>query len=132
PWLLACAKEDEMGTVRVGIWLFIIVFGLPTVYVAWLNRGSEKVATNLPTALAVGVVGALITLLLSLQPEERSTSFPVEYVIDTQTRLPLHCEAFPESQEYTDAGGMSVFRAWLVFGEIEKAKPGTTKVDDDV
>lgn len=112
-----------MGWVKIGAWAFAIVVGLLTGYLAYLNRGSEKVAANLPTALAVSAVGALLTLLFSLQPAERSTSFPVEYVLDPKTVLPLSCEAFPECTSYTDAGGASVFGAWTVIDEITQGKP---------
>jgi hypothetical protein len=118
-----------VGTIRVATWAFVLVVGLVTAYLAWLNRGSDKITTNLPTALAVGLVGTLLTLLFSLQSEEKTYSVALEYVIDPATRRPLVCHAFPDSIEYCDAGATTTFPAWRMVSEIDKINAATMTDD---
>ena len=61
-----------MNAVKFWIWGFVAVVFFATAWLGWLNRASEKVDTNLPTALAVGLVGALLTF--DLQPPRRGKS----------------------------------------------------------
>lgn len=115
-----------MAAVKIATWVFVFLVGAIAVYLAWNNRGSEKVATNFPTALAVSAVGALLTLLFSLHAEDKRAEFPVEYVIDTQTRRPFQCEFFPECTQYTDAGALTVFPAWLAWMSTDKSSANVT------
>lgn len=115
---------------NLAVWIFIVVVGSFTAYLAWLNRGSEKVAISLPSAVAVGVVGALLTLLFSLQAEGRTATFVVEYVIDPAQGTPFRCDAFPDITQYTDAGGLTVVPAWKVAGDISAVRPDLTTINE--
>ena len=103
-----------MLSLKVATWAFVGFMSLITAYLAWMNRASEKVTTSLPTALAVGVVGALVTLVFGLQPEIRKQTLALEYVLEPGTGLPFSCALVPESLRYTDAGGATVFQAWQI------------------
>ncbi|HYM60740.1 MAG TPA: hypothetical protein VEZ11_07595 [Thermoanaerobaculia bacterium] len=120
-----------MLSLKVTIWAFVGLMGLATAYLAWMNRASEKVATNLPTALAVGVAGALVTLVFGLQPESRKQTFALEYVLEPATGLPFSCAFVPESRRYTDAGGATVFQAWHVAAPILPEIRETFQKGDD-
>jgi hypothetical protein len=120
-----------MAAARVIAWIFIGCIGFLAGYLWFLNRGSEKIAANLPVALAVGSIGVLLTLLFSLQPEEKTMSFPIEYVVDQQTLRPLVCDALPDSTIYSDAGGMTTFPAWRILVDVEKDTSIATGETDD-
>lgn len=93
-----------MTTIKIAVWIFILLIGALTLYLGILNRSSEKISTNLPTALAVSAVGTLLTLLFSLQGEVRSSTFPVEYVVVSETMTPYDCDFLPEMGSYADPG----------------------------
>jgi len=112
-----------MGLIKVVTWVFIFVVGGVTGYLAYLNRASDKVATNLPQALAVAVVGALLALLYSLRGEERSARFPVEYVIDPVSHQTYSCEFFPPMESYADPSwGTGGFAAYVVLDDLHQSK----------
>jgi len=63
------------------------------------------VRSNGATAMVVAIAGLLATLLFSLKaPEERNYRFPVAFVIDKATLLPLSFMQFPAVAEYADPG----------------------------
>src|SRR5258707_15638409 len=93
-----------MTIVRVVVWAFIAIVLSITGYIGFLNRASERVATNLPIALAVGALGTLLTILFNLATEDVAVNFPIEYVVDPTTLLPYSCAFFPEMNYYADAG----------------------------
>ncbi len=107
-----------MNGIRITIYVVAAVFFVITGCLAWQNRDSENVATNLPTALVVGALGGLLTLLFGLKTEERSHSFSVEYVLEPQTRLPFVSNSFPDGQQYTDAGAWTTSPAWFVLSQF--------------
>jgi hypothetical protein len=93
-----------MAFAKIITWIFIAIIGALALYLGILNRASERIATNFPIALAVSGVGALLTLFFSLQKEEKASTFPVEYVIDSGTMLPYTCEFLPPMGLYADPG----------------------------
>ena len=123
---------NTMTTIRLITWAFIILVGGFTLYLGYMNRASERVASNLPTALAISAVGALLTLLFTLQPESRASAIPVEYVIDPKTLLPYSCEFFPDMLSYSDPGyGQGSGHSFTVVGDLAKKKPSIVEVKDD-
>jgi hypothetical protein len=80
------------------------------VWLTYLNRSSDVLRSNGVTALGVGVAGILGTLWFSLKaPEERHHRFPVVFVLDTVSRLPLQPQESPAAAQYADpAAGLGV------------------------
>ena len=64
-----------MAAVRISTWVVVGLVVVAIAILAWLNRGSDKLADNLTIAAAVSAVGALLTLLFSLQGEVKDISF---------------------------------------------------------
>lgn len=74
-------------------------------WLSWLNRSSEAVRSGWVTAIGVGIAALLVTLWFGLKaPEERHHRFPVVFVIDRTTRLPLSFWNNPAIARYADPG----------------------------
>jgi hypothetical protein len=96
------------------VWALLVILAIPTLYLAVTNRASVSVRSSLPVALVAGVAGGLVTLILGLKASEKSSSFPVEYVLGPPVAmnglpdklvLPFSSFNFPEVAHYADAGG---------------------------
>src|SRR5436309_505841 len=114
-----------MTALRCVIWAVIGIFGILTIWLGALNWKSEKVSTNLPTALAVGFVGAFVTLVYSLQKDEQSQTFPVEFVVDPNTSYPYSCQFFDSMILYADTG-FGLGGGWTTVRDLLR----TTKYSD--
>jgi hypothetical protein len=96
-----------MSSPKIVIWilwsLVAVVFVL-TSGLWWLNRASEKVQVNLPTAVLVGFGAILVTLVFSLKPETVKEEFPTDFIVDPIVKVPFWCRFFPGVDHYTDPG----------------------------
>ncbi len=87
--LLALMLVGFVSLLAVAVWL------------AYQNRSSDTLRSNGATALMVGGVGLLATLWFSLKPPEaRRHRFTVTFVVDTDTRLPLSRDRYPDLWSY--------------------------------
>jgi hypothetical protein len=111
--------------------------------VAWvirLNYSSEALLSNGLTAAAVGIAGLLASLWFSLKsPEPREYRFPVVFVIDRATRLPLSVMEYPAVARYADPGwgapgvaGKAPFLSGLTKKALPALKPDDNQGLNDV
>jgi hypothetical protein len=99
------------------------------VWLAYLNRSSEMLRSNGVTAVVVGVAGLLATLWFSLKaPEARHHQFPVVFVLDAASRLPLppweSLVAAPYADPATGLGVLPPGRDRLKAEIMRAAQPG--------
>jgi hypothetical protein len=104
-------KRMLLGLTVVGVLSLLVV----VVWLACQNRGSDTLLSNGTTALVVGGVGLLATLWFSLKaPTPREHRFTLTFAVDSDTRLPLSRDQYPNLWQYAvpDAGNP-------VFADIE-------------
>jgi hypothetical protein len=65
--------------------LFVVVIAA---WLVFLNRDSEKVMQTFLSALAIGTVGVLITILFSLKEEMRELEFPTLFTYERASLMP--------------------------------------------
>ncbi|HEV8713280.1 MAG TPA: hypothetical protein VGX03_10680 [Candidatus Binatia bacterium] len=93
--------------------IFMFLF-LYTCWLGWQNRSSEAILSKVIPAMAVGVVGALATMLFSLKGETREVEFPAVFIFNADSKEPLSLPV-PASL------GPDSYFAWrYVKAEIEK------------
>jgi hypothetical protein len=116
------------GLMVVGGLLLVVA----AVWLFWLNRGSETLRSNGITALVVGIVGLLATLWFSLKPpEDRHHRFPVVFVLDKVSRLPVPPWEGLAAVQYADpAAGLGVFPALAMKGLKDEVLPSVRSEDN--
>jgi hypothetical protein len=82
-------EEGAVTLFKYLSWGTVGLIALLAVWIVYLNRDSEVVSVNGRSALVVGAVGVLFTLLFSLKAEPITVSpFPAVFVFHRQTRQP--------------------------------------------
>lgn len=104
--------ETIFEYIKENIWLVVFAgFFITAAWLAWQNRGSERVKAAIITGLAVGITGALITLpasemsiwlrfsiitsatlatiLINLKNESKTVEFPAVSIYEKASKRPL-------------------------------------------
>ena len=75
-----------ISLLKWGLIVFVLVTAAITAYLAFLNRDSEKVMLTFLPALALGTIGALITILFGLKEEIREVEFPALFTYEKESK----------------------------------------------
>jgi hypothetical protein len=115
------AREEAMKIFLVVMFLTTVV---ATVWLAVQNRDHEKVL-NLYSAALIGAVGALVTLLFSLEAKAEKTEFPCSPIYHKKTKQPF----LPSIDSFVRIYTMRPFE-FAVLEDALKAYPEAAKSED--
>lgn len=117
--------QSEAASITILKYFLVFIILAIAVLAAWLgwqNRASEKVVLTVLPALAIGVTGALVTILFSLKSETRKVEFPSVFIFDKNSKMPL--EALDQSYRYfSGRPGWGWHSSWYLIQELAKADP---------
>ena len=121
-----------MASLKIVLWTLVAVVFVLTSGLWWLNRASEKVQVNLPTAVLVGFGAIFVTLAFSLKPETVKEEFPTDFVIDPISKAPFSCRFFPEINRYTDPGfGVGISPMFKIIPQLFQEAPHLEAATDN-
>jgi hypothetical protein len=82
--------------------VFVVLLSI-VVYLAWLNRASDKLVQNVISVALAGVTAVLVTTLFSIGSDSIEESIYKSYVFDKISKFPLEYILNNESKPFVSA-----------------------------
>src|SRR5712692_5646049 len=128
--LFSGTGRSHVVALKATLWILVLGIALLTAWLCWVNRASEKVAVNVPSAAVLGAVGVLATLLFSLQTSSTHAEISTELLVNLKTKRTFVCRELPLIHEYTDPGVGRVIGAVVAADSTLTTFDPSTQSDD--